>query len=224
MNDKILQYYNDLAEQYDEDRFSHSYGKYIDQQERQLLQGLLSQTKKEAVLDMACGTGRFLDMASYGIDISPKMIEVAQRKYPNKQLSVQEASQTHFPNASFSTIFSFHLMMHLDKQQCFSIIDEAHRLLKPNGRLIFDIPSRARRQLMGYQYEGWHGSLDFFPKEMIQYRPDHWKVVAYQGIAFFPIHRFPHGMRKSLIPLDTLLCQSIFKKWASYLVFTLEKK
>ena len=37
MKEKILQYYDELAPTYDENRFENSYGKYIDAQERTFL-------------------------------------------------------------------------------------------------------------------------------------------------------------------------------------------
>ena len=37
MKTSILKYYDNLAANYDENRFGNSYGKYIDQQERSFL-------------------------------------------------------------------------------------------------------------------------------------------------------------------------------------------
>ena len=35
--DKIIDYYDNLAETYDENRFENTYGKFIDKQERNIL-------------------------------------------------------------------------------------------------------------------------------------------------------------------------------------------
>ena len=222
MNTSIKNYYNNLATTYDENRFANTYGQFIDQQEKQIIQNVMGDKGK--TLDMACGTGRFLDFANYGIDISAEMIKVAKNKFPTKELFVENAEQTHFEDAFFDNILSFHLFMHLDEKVTGNILQEAHRILKKGGRLIFDIPSAKRRKAINYKADNWHGANAFSVKEINNLVGDKWKWVNYQGILFLPIHRFPIVFRKFIIPFDTMLCRSFLKEYSSYLVIILEKK
>jgi len=70
MKTEIIKYYDALADTYDTDRFSNSYGDYIHHQELRVLHKYLSKDAIAKNLDVACGTGRFLDFADYGMDIS----------------------------------------------------------------------------------------------------------------------------------------------------------
>ena len=90
MNKEIEEYYSHLANQYDQDRFDNSYGQFIDIQEKNIVRNIITKNN-EKVLDLGCGTGRFLEFAEYGIDISAEMIEIAKNKYPNRNLFVGNA-------------------------------------------------------------------------------------------------------------------------------------
>lgn len=74
----ITTYYNQLAQNYDSDRFGNIYGQFLHAQERALLTRWLALLKTGSVLDLGCGTGRFLDLATHGPDASTGMLEVAR--------------------------------------------------------------------------------------------------------------------------------------------------
>jgi ubiquinone/menaquinone biosynthesis C-methylase UbiE len=223
MNEEILNYYNNLAGNYDESRFGNEYGEFIAIQETNLLKRLLSNVSQKKVLDIGCGTGRFLEFAGYGIDASPEMLKVAKIKYPNHNLFVEDAANTHFEDSFFDIVISFHLLMHLDEPTTRLILDEAYRILKKGGKLIFDVPSEKRRKIIHYKATSWHGANAFSVKNIIELTRNHWKLINYYGIVFFPVHRVSPKLRKRIITLDTKLCNSFLKEYASYLVFYLEK-
>lgn len=224
MNNEVITYYDKLAENYDLDRFENSYGKFIDKQERKILGKLLKSIDSENVLDLACGTGRLLNKAQFGVDASENMIKIAKKKFPNKSLRVSDASNTGFENEQFDAIFSFHLLMHLSKDKIIDIFDEAYRILNKNGRFIFDIPSKKRRKLFKYKTKTWHGATSFSEKELKRIFGNNWKIKRYYGILFLPIHRFPRFIRKTFLFLDNVLCKSFLKEYSSYLIFEVEKK
>ena len=186
MKEEIKKYYDDLAKDYDADRFANSYGRYIHQQESKILERYLDASNTVGNLDLACGTGRFLEYADYGIDISPEMVKISAAKYPSKKLSIQGAEKLDFPNASFENALSFHLFMHLDLPTCENILAEAHRVLKAGGRFIFDIPSEKRRRVTGYKSAGWHGGNQISVAALKRLSAEGWELEAYHGIAFFP--------------------------------------
>jgi hypothetical protein len=61
-------------------------------------------------------------------------------------------------------------------------------------------------------------------KELKELVKENWELVSYHGIAFFPIHLIHKRFRKYIIPLDNLLCNSIFKEMSSHIIYILKKK
>lgn len=218
---EIVHYYNDLAKTYDQDRFDNSYGKFIDSQERKILNKLLI-NQDEQILDLACGTGRLLNYASIGVDASAEMIAVAKRKFPEKTFLQNEADTINLAENSVDTIISFHFFMHLDQNKINQVLAESNRILKKNGRIIFDIPSRKRRNLLGYKKADWHGASSLNISDL-KANPD-FVVKKTYGLLFFPIHRFPVFCRKFFVKLDSFLANSFLKEYSSYLIIVLEKK
>lgn len=223
MNNSIKDYYNNLAKNYDEDRFGNSYGQFIDIEEKAIVRRILGENLGKKTLDIACGTGRFLEFATHGIDISPEMIAVSKNKFPDKDLRVDDAEKTSFERGFFDEILSFHLFMHLDEQSTKNVLDEAHRMLKKGGTFVFDLPSEKRRNLLGKKPKGWHGTNSMSVKTLKTLIGDKWKLVEYSGILFLPIHQFPKKSRASFIEIDKKLCHSFMREYSSYLIFHLEK-
>jgi ubiquinone/menaquinone biosynthesis C-methylase UbiE len=220
---EITAYYNALAKDYDQDRFSNTYGAYIHAQEFKVVQKALS-SAHGPILDIACGTGRFLPFATHGVDISENMIEVAQNKFPDKDLKVADAESLPFEDQSVEHALAFHLFMHLDTSTCANILKDVARVLKPGGQFIVDIPSGPRRKFVGNNQRGWHGAYQISPRELQVLAGPQWKLRKYRGIAFFPIHRIPKGLRAMFIWIDSLLGSSPLRAYSSHLIFILERQ
>lgn len=221
-NEPVKQYYEEIAFKYDEDRFANSYGRYIHTQESAVMNRWMNQNGQN--LSMACGTGRFMEYASHGIDISENMIEEAMNKYPNKHFFVGPAEHTPFPDEHFDQIFALHLLMHLPEGQISTLLTEAYRILKPGGAIIIDFPSQKRRQAVRHEQKNWHAATSFTITSFSQLTGPAWKVLASTGIAFFPIHRIPSGIRPFFRLLDSWICQTPLKSYASYLMVKLQKQ
>jgi SAM-dependent methyltransferase len=223
--ENIGSYYDTLAPDYDRSRFANSYGKFVDAQERGCLRRMLAGTSPAHTLDLACGTGRLLEFADTGLDQSPRMLHEARQKHPGKNLVIGDATRMPFPEDSFDAIFSFHFLMHLDRGAIQAVLAEARRVLRPGGRLIVDFPSRKRRALTrGHHNRNWHGSNASDVSDWQAMTAGAWKIIDFQGIAFFPLHRIPDFFRPAMLPLDTRFCRSALRSYASYLVLCLEKK
>lgn len=224
MKKEIKTYYNDLAKNYDVDRFSNSYGQYIHKQEEYILKKYLNEIETEYNLDIACGTGRFLKYADYGIDFSKEMVEVSKKKYPLKKITVEDAETLSFQDSFFNNVVSFHLLMHLNISSTRKILSEVNRVLKKGGYFIFDIPSMKRRKLTGYQCSNWHGGNQISVKSLRKLLGSDWELVSFYGTVFFPIHYLPEKLRYKIIIFDNLLCNSFLKEYSSHLIFILKKK
>ncbi len=222
---EITQYYDDLAKDYDKNRFHNSYGRFIHQQEALLLQKYIHDYKDADVLNLGCGTGRFMEMANFGLDISANMLAEAEKKYPSKNFIQADATQTSFPDTSFDAIFSMHVLMHLEKEQFSKILKESFRLLRKGGRFIFDVPSSIRRNISGgHSKASWHGSTSYSIQELKEQTKEKWDWIGHHGMMFLPIHRFPSSIRPHLFSLDNFLCRTFAADYSSYIFIILEKK
>jgi SAM-dependent methyltransferase len=219
----IRDYYDALAPTYDRDRFDNSYGRYVDGMERGLLRGWLRGRRPEAVVDLACGTGRLLDFAMTGVDLSPAMLAQAREKCPDRRLVQADAAHTGLPSASFEAATCFHLLMHLDAPACTAVFREAARLVQPGGSLIFDVPSAPRRRLSRRPASGWHGDNAASLGDIRRWVGDAWRLERWRGIVSIPIHRVPSGWRKGFGRLDALVSRTPLARWSSYYVCELER-
>ncbi len=220
----LLDYYDNLAMDYDSNRFGNTYGQYIHQQEVNILKKILPPIATNKVLDLGCGTGRLMSFANYGIDISPAMVQVAKTKFPDKHFSVGNAARNNLKNNFFDAIFSFHVLMHQNQQETKAILSEAYRLLKTGGQFIFDFPSDKRRKLVNYTAKNWHAANQLSLQQIKALTTNQWNFKQSYGLLFLPIHRIPKQFRAVLIPIDNLLCRSFLQEYASYLIVILTKK
>ena len=212
--DKIIDYYDNLAQNYDENRFNNSYGQFIDSQERRVLDKLLlPNSSQRQVLEIACGTGRLTNYATPALDASEKMMAIAQQKHKNVSFTLASATDTGFQDESFDAVFSFHLMMHLDTETIEHIFKEMHRILKPGGQFIFDIPSRKRRELLHHKQEGWHGATHLSADEIKHLAGTRFKINRSFGIVMLPVHKLPNALRKVLVSTDYILANSPIKQY-----------
>ncbi len=221
---EIGDYYEALAPTYDQDRSGNTYGQFIHEQEEKILLQFIGQPhRNELRLDLGCGTGRLLHFGTHGLDYSQAMVEEARKKHPTKVLQQGSALALPYPTGTFSAVFSFHLLMHLSEEDIPRVLTQVDRVLATKGVFVFDIPSAKRRRLAKYQAQNWHAaqSLSITAlKSMIQ---GSWQLVDYQGVLFLPIHRFPVWLRQPIRWLDTLLCRSPWRGYASYLVIKIQK-
>lgn len=221
--EQIHDYYRKLAPNYDRERFGNSYGRYVDRMERSILRGWTRGRDPERSVEIACGTGRLLDFAMTGVDISDAMLAQAGAKWPDRRLVPADAANTGLPAASFDMAYAFHLLMHLDKAACAAVLQEAARIVRPGGSVIFDIPSAPRRALSGRPSGGWHGDTSASIAEVEGWGGHAWRLKRWRGILFFPIHRIPSRWREPLAGIDGVIGRSPVARWSSYYLCELER-
>lgn len=112
----------------------------------------------EQVLDFGCGAGRISrGLASHfqkvvGIDASPTMVALAEAENSEYQQKLsfvlnQTDDLKQFPDHSFSAVFSVITLQHIPAQNSRGFIAEFIRILKRDGLLIFQIPTKDVRKL-----------------------------------------------------------------------------
>jgi ubiquinone/menaquinone biosynthesis C-methylase UbiE len=98
------------------------------------------------VADLGCGSGVFSGILRQhgcrctGLDISPKLIELARRKYPDIEFLEGDVEHLPFADASFDGVLLGGIVHHLpDPSRC---AQEVHRVLRPGGRFVAFDPNR----------------------------------------------------------------------------------
>jgi len=123
------------------------------------------------VLDVGCGGGLFLQMLAergakkvVGLDFSLDAANVAWRR-AGVPAVCGTLSKAPFAPSSCAAVTMFHVLEHLYDPA--SYLDAAHELLRPDGRLIIQVPNAACWQFLLFG-EHWNG-IDV-PRHLINFR------------------------------------------------------
>jgi len=103
--------------------------------------------RKLRLVDIGCGTGRFLDfvkqvwprLPAIGLDLSEAYIRHAQghlKRWSRINLIVANAEALPAPDNSFDAVTSIFMLHELPPEVRRTVIGEAARVLRPGGRLI----------------------------------------------------------------------------------------
>src|SRR3989338_1722589 len=102
-----------------------------------------------SILDVGCGRGLLIQKVKaraekgtkfYGVDISPKLCEIARKNNPNATVVVGDAEALPFPDNMFTIVFMTEALEHmLDFGKALS---EVSRVLRPGGTFIVTVPNR----------------------------------------------------------------------------------
>ncbi len=158
------------------------------------------------VLDVGCGGGLFLSMLRgaghpvAGLDFSCDAAVVAWRRQ-GVPVVCASLARAPFAENSCAAVTMFHVLEHLYNPALY--LDAAHRLLKPGGRLIVQVPNASSWQffLLG---ENWSG-LDV-PRHLIDFRRRDLETLLEEcGFEIVRVKNFslrdnPAGLATSLAP------------------------
>lgn len=141
--DETRKVYTVGANVYDTYRFESKAGKYRFKVERLKL---LNHLKGPKILELGAGTARYgiffakLGFDYTGIDITPKMLEVAKEKAKKEKLHLNllemDAHELGFKDNTFDSVFCDRTVKFFHKP--IKVFKEAHRVLKPTGKMIVD--------------------------------------------------------------------------------------
>jgi SAM-dependent methyltransferase len=158
------------------------------------------------LLDVGCGGGLFSRMLNergvraFGLDFSIEAASVAWRR---NEVPAVCATLSHapFPPASCAAVTMFHALEHLYDPAAYLI--SAHELLRPNGRLVVQVPNASCWQflLLG---ENWSG-VDV-PRHLVAFHAGDLELLLDQcGFEvvrrkYFSLRDNPAGLATSLAP------------------------
>lgn len=172
---------NDSSDAHDFDKWSRTYEEsrlqalYFDRVQRAVLDLVTRRTEDrapESILDVGCGTGRFLRKAAQrwpaarlvGVDPSQGMIEVARRLTPGATLHMASAESLPLPDASVDmavTTMSFH---HWKDRA--AGVREIARVLRPGGQFCLAdaglpaLVARLLHHMQGNSFAQWRALLE----------------------------------------------------------------
>jgi 2-polyprenyl-3-methyl-5-hydroxy-6-metoxy-1,4-benzoquinol methylase len=130
-----------------------------------------AQTEGCQLLDIGCGSGTFLHMASrkgfvpHGMDAAKNAVDLARAQY-GICAREGEIGQDVWPDKQFDFITMFHVLEHLPDPR--SGLSYAIDLLKPGGSLVLQVPNADSLQARFFR-DRWHG-LDV-PRHVINFTP-----------------------------------------------------
>jgi ubiquinone/menaquinone biosynthesis C-methylase UbiE len=108
---------------------------------------LVRASGNDRVADVGCGPGRVtillsrLGLDAFGIDVSPGMLALARRTYPELRFEEGATLALELPDASLGGLLAYYSIIHIPWEQRSQLFTEFHRVLAPGGvlMLVFQI-------------------------------------------------------------------------------------
>lgn len=94
------------------------------------------------VADVGCGPGRItahlsgLGVDAFGIDLSPRMIEVARREYPGLRFEVGSMTQLGLADGALGALIAWYSIIHVPDDAIGAVLAGFRRVLRPGGLLL----------------------------------------------------------------------------------------
>jgi len=108
--------------------------------DRAVLACLAEQAEHGApIADLGCGPGHVAagladrGVAAVGIDLSPAMIAVGRREYPQVEFRVGDLLTLPAADGEFGAAIAFYSIIHLEPEELNQAFEEIHRVLRPGG-------------------------------------------------------------------------------------------
>lgn len=148
-NEKIIRVSDDLQMNIARTKMGKRVDKEIWNKTLSYLLEILEIKKDSKVLELCCGNGVIIgEIAKHcdtalGIDYSKELLRQLKKKYPEKNLNVEENDVNKFAPSvnSFDVIIIYFSIQHFNERNTFMLIEKCIKALKPNGKiLVGDIP------------------------------------------------------------------------------------
>lgn len=94
------------------------------------------------VADVGCGPGRItahltnLGVNAFGIDLSPRMIEIARREHPGLRFEVGSMTRLDLADGSLAALVAWYSVIHVPDHAIAEVLAGFRRVLRPGGLLL----------------------------------------------------------------------------------------
>ncbi len=140
----IIDCYDKTAEKYAEKFKDELAGKNFD---RIILKAFCEKNiSKGQLIDLGCGPGqttKFLFDNGFkniiGTDLSPEMVKVASRHYPEIKFEVADLLKLDYKEKSFGSAIAFYAIVHFDYKQIETAFREVKKILIDGGEFLFSL-------------------------------------------------------------------------------------
>lgn len=115
--------------------------------------GAFAESVTGPVADIGCGSGRVtahlnsLGVEAFGIDLSPRMIAVAHREFPDLRFAVGNMAALDLHDGELAGIVAWYSIIHVPDDVLPTVFAEFHRALAAGGQLLlaFQVGDEPRR-------------------------------------------------------------------------------
>ncbi|WP_377267149.1 class I SAM-dependent methyltransferase [Peterkaempfera sp. SMS 1(5)a] len=110
--------------------------------------GLVQDLGVGPIADVGCGTRRVtaylrgLGAAAFGIDLSPQMVETAQKAHPDLRFEVGSMLALDLPDGTLGGLMSGYSTIHIPQEQLPQVFAEFRRVLAPRRPSVAGVPGR----------------------------------------------------------------------------------
>ena len=156
--EKFTEYYKKqhVTGTYDKQRESTKYRKEKRKKELKYFLELIDKKPGEKVLELGCSSGFLTQHLGEvtAIDTSEGMLKIASVKNPLAKCIPGDMFNMQFKDDSFDKVVTMRVWNHLNEADLRRALKESKRVLKNNGKLIFDAEDLSRlRRIIGFFYQ-----------------------------------------------------------------------
>ena len=125
------------------------------------------------VADVGCGPGYVtrhlhdLGVDAFGIDLSPEMVGIARREYPDLRFEVGTMTDLDLPTDSVTGVLAFWSVIHVPDHSVPGVFAQFRRVLRPGGPLLVGFHVGDETRHTGEGYSGRSINVDSYRR-----RPD----------------------------------------------------
>lgn len=213
---KKTAYSENQAVNYDVERFTTPGGKLIHKLElKQLDNELQKLSLNPKVLEVGCGTGRFLeelmfrDLILEGIDASPHMLRMAEQKIKRTKKDIKlktgQANSLPYPDNSFDFVYSIRVLNQTEgKTYALAVIEEMLRVVKPEKCILVEFANKYRPRIGRNKKKAVRLTCNEVKKAAMN---QNGLVVNTKGLFFFGMGSYlntPSAILNCLIAIDKI--------------------
>ena len=156
--EKFTEYYRKqhVTGTYDKQRQGTRYRREKRRKELKHFLDLIDKKYGEKVLELGCSSGFLTQHLGEvtAIDTSEGMLKIASAKNPLANCIPGDMFSMQFKDNSFDKVVTMRVWNHLDETDLRRALRESKRVLKNNGKLIFDAEDTSRlRRIVGFFYQ-----------------------------------------------------------------------